>query len=100
MYDNVEIVVCDCLAVEFAKMLGAKVMLRGLRVMTDFEYELQMEAVNKTLDPEIETIFMMTSTQYSFLSSSSVKEMAKFGGDVSKLVPDNVNVALKRKYQK
>ena len=100
MYDNVEIVVCDCLAVEFAKRLGAKVMLRGLRVMTDFEYELQMEAVNKTLDPEIETIFMMTSTQYSFLSSSSVKEMAKFGGDVSKLVPGNVNAALKRKYQR
>lgn len=98
--DNVEIVVCDTLAVEFAKRLGVSVMLRGLRAMTDFEYELQMEAVNKTLDSNIETIFMMTSTNYSFLSSSAVKEMAKFGGDVTKLVPGNVCLELKKKFQK
>ncbi len=78
------------LTVEYAKMRGAKILLRGLRVLSDFEKELQMAHTNKTLSAEIETIFLATAKEYSFLSSSVVKEIAQFGGEISHLVPEDI----------
>ena len=99
-YKNVKIASTDKLTVDFAKEVGAFAMLRGLRMMSDFEYELQLSAINKALNDEIETIFVMSSHDLSFISSSSVKEMARFGGDVSLFVPKNVQIALEKKYKK
>lgn len=99
-YDNVIIDSTDKMTVEYAKSVGAFAMLRGLRMMSDFEYELQLSAINKALNDEIETIFVMSSHDLSFISSSSVKEMARFGGDVSLFVPKNVQIALEKKYKK
>lgn len=96
-YENVEIATTDLLTVEFAKQVNATAMLRGLRMVSDFEYELQMATLNKCLDDEIETIFIMSSHEYSFLSSSSVKEIVKFNGDVSMFVPKCVELALHQK---
>lgn len=87
---NVEVDSFEGLTVNYAKMRQAKVLLRGLRVLTDFEMELQMAHTNKTLLGEIETVFLATSNAYSFLSSSVVKEIAKFGGSVDHLVPKHV----------
>lgn len=98
-YPNISVVATDLLTVEFAKEVGATAMLRGLRMVSDFEYELQMATLNRHLNSNIETIFIMSSHEYSFLSSSSVKEIAKFGGDVTEFVPHNVKVALDLKYQ-
>ena len=96
-YENIEIATTDLLTVEFAKQVKATAMLRGLRMVSDFEYELQMATLNKCLDDEIETIFIMSSHEYSFLSSSSVKEIVKFNGDVSMFVPKCVELALHQK---
>lgn len=96
-YENIEITTTDLLTVEFAKKVNATAMLRGLRMVSDFEYELQMATLNKCLDDEIETIFIMSSHEYSFLSSSSVKEIVKFNGDVSMFVPKCVEIALHQK---
>ncbi len=96
-FDNVEVVSTNKLTVEFARSVNANFMLRGLRAVTDFEYELQLDTLNKSLAKEIETIFIMSSHEYSFLSSSVVKEIAMFHGDVSKLVPNVVRVALENK---
>lgn len=87
---NVEIDSFEGLTVDYAIMRGAKVLLRGLRVLSDFEQELQMAHTNKTLSNEIETIFLVTATEYSFLSSSIVKEIAKFGGSIDHLVSSYV----------
>lgn len=97
-YDNVVIDSTDKLTVEYAKSVGAFAMLRGLRMMSDFEYELQLSAINKVMEKEIETIFVMSSYDLSFISSSSVKEMAKFGGDISNFVPKVVKEAIKEKF--
>ena len=78
------------LTVEYAKMKGAKILLRGLRVLSDFEKELQMAHTNKTLSEDVETIFLATAKEYSFLSSSVVKEIAQFGGEISHLVPEEI----------
>ena len=83
------------LTVECAKTNQAKLILRGLRAMSDFEYELQIAHTNKSLNKEIETIFLSTNTNYSFLSSSLVKEVAKFGGEISHMVPICVENDLK-----
>ncbi len=99
-YPNIEVVPTNLLTVEFAEKVNANAMLRGLRMVSDFEYELQMATLNRHLNHDIETIFIMSSHEYSFLSSSSVKEIAKFGGDVSEFVPKNVKDALYLKYQK
>jgi len=99
-YSNIEIVQTDLLTVEFAKSVNACAMLRGLRMVSDFEYELQLATLNRTIDNTIETIFIMSSHEYSFLSSSSVKEIVQFGGDVSSFVPEPVKRALLEKYQK
>lgn len=88
--DKVEVDSFAGLTVEYAKQRRATVLLRGLRVLSDFEKELQMAHTNKTLYDEIETVFLATSTEYSFLSSSVVKEIAKFGGAIAHLVPENV----------
>ena len=87
---NVEVDSFRGLTVEYAKQRQAGVLLRGLRVLSDFEQELQMAHTNKTLWDEIETVFLATATEYCFLSSSIVKEIAKFGGSVAHLVPENV----------
>jgi pantetheine-phosphate adenylyltransferase len=87
---NVEVDCFDGLTVNYTKMRNAKVLLRGLRVISDFEKELQMAHVNKTLDSSIETVFLFTSNEYSFLSSSLVKEIASFGAPIDHLVPQHV----------
>lgn len=87
---NIEIDCFDALTVTYAKMKKAQVLLRGLRVLSDFEKELQMAHTNKTLAKDLETLFLATSTEYGFVSSSLVKEIAKFGGPVDHLVPQHV----------
>lgn len=87
---NVEVDSFSGLTVEYAKMKQAGVLLRGLRVMSDFEQELQMAHINKTLEYKIETIFLATNTELSFISSSVVKEIAKFGGGIDHLVTPNI----------
>lgn len=96
---NVSVDSYDGLLVDYAKMKNANVILRGLRAVSDFEYEMQISSVNKTLSSDIETFFMMTKNNYSFLSSSVVKEVAKFGGDISKFVPPVVEEAVIEKFK-
>ncbi|MDY0405983.1 pantetheine-phosphate adenylyltransferase [Virgibacillus sp. 179-BFC.A HS] len=86
------------LLIDYAKKKNAQVILRGLRAVSDFEYELQITSANRKLDKDVETLFMMTNNQYSFLSSSIIKEMAKYGSNVSDLVPSPVYSALRDKY--
>ena len=86
-HDNIEIDVFRELVVEFAHKWDAKAIVKGLRVISDFEWEFQMNQLNRTLAPEIETVYVMASAQVSFVSSSGVKEIAAFGGNVSALVP-------------
>jgi pantetheine-phosphate adenylyltransferase len=78
------------LVVEFAKNVGARAIVKGLRAISDFEYELEMNQLNRRQDPEIESVYLMASPQYSFLSSSGVKELATFGGKIDDLVPEEV----------
>ena len=85
--DNVEVDVFSELVVDFARKWDAKVIVKGLRVISDFEWEFQMNQLNRTLAPEIETVYVMASPQVSFVSSSGVKEIASFGGKVDELVP-------------
>lgn len=87
---NVKIVPFEGLLIDFAKEMEAKVIVRGLRAVTDFEYELQMAQTNHKLNSEIETLFMTTSLDYSYLSSSVVREIAAFDGDISQFVPEQV----------
>ncbi len=87
---NVKIVPFEGLTVDFAKAIGANMIVRGLRAVTDFEYELMMAQTNHKLEPGVETIFLTTNLAYSYLSSSIVKEVASFGGDISQFVPDSV----------
>ena len=96
--DNVEVDVFAELVVEFAKRWGASTMVKGLRVISDFEWEFQMNQLNRTLAPEIETVYVMASPQVSFVSSSGVKEIAAFGGNVHALVPDTVAGRLADKF--
>lgn len=88
--DNVEVLSFEGLLVDFAKLHNSKVILKGLRTMSDFEYEFQMALMNSKLNPDIETVFMMTSSAYSYVSSSSVKQVAKFGGSINGLVPEEL----------
>jgi pantetheine-phosphate adenylyltransferase len=88
--DNVEVDVFSELVVEFARKWEAKVIVKGLRVISDFEWEFQMNHLNRVLAPEIETVYVMSSPQFSFVSSSGVKEIASFGGRVDELVPEAV----------
>jgi pantetheine-phosphate adenylyltransferase len=96
--DNVEVDVFSELVVEFARRWNAKAIVKGLRVISDFEWEFQMNQLNRHLAPEIETVYVMASPQVSFVSSSGVKEIAAFGGRVEKLVPDTVARRLAEKF--
>jgi pantetheine-phosphate adenylyltransferase len=87
---NVQVKSFDTLVVDFARENGATAIVKGLRAISDFEYEFEMNQLNRKMAPDVESIYMMSSAQYSFLSSSGVKELAMFGGDLSGLVPDNV----------
>ncbi|MDI6715931.1 MAG: pantetheine-phosphate adenylyltransferase [Actinomycetota bacterium] len=94
-YKEIEVFSFDGLLVEFVKMHGARVIIRGLRAITDFEHEFQMAQLNRKLKPDIETVFMMASPEYAYLSSSAVKEIARYKGDISGLVPPNVEKTLR-----
>lgn len=96
--ENLEIDSLEGLTVDYARMQQAQVLLRGLRVLSDFEMELQMAHLNKTLSSEIETVFLATNNEYSFLSSSAVKEIAKFGGSVDRFVPPSVALEIYKCY--
>lgn len=96
---NVKIIPFEGLLVDFARKTDARMVIRGLRAITDFEYELQMSQTNHKMEPEVETVFLTTSLEYSYLSSTTVKEVAAFGGDISQFVPPVVleNIEKKRK---
>ena len=96
--DNVEVDVFKELVVEFARKWDAKVIVKGLRVISDFEWEFQMNQLNRTLAPEIETVYVMASPEVSFVSSSGIKEIAAYGGNVDKLVPKGVSKRLQELY--
>ena len=96
--DNVEIDVFSELVVDFARRWGAKTMVKGLRVISDFEWEFQMNHLNRTLAPDVETIYVMASPKFSFVSSSGVKEIAAFGGNVDELVPAAVAKRFRQMY--
>jgi pantetheine-phosphate adenylyltransferase len=89
-YDNVEVVSFDGLLVHFAQERGAQVIVRGIRAISDYEYELQMTLMNRRLCPEVETVFLMAGEAYSFISSKLVKEVIRLGGNISGLVPPSV----------
>jgi pantetheine-phosphate adenylyltransferase len=96
-WSNVEVDVFDGLLVEFARQRQAQVILRGIRAISDYEYELQMALMNRKLQPQIETVFMMPAEAYSYLSSKLVREIARLGGPVHGLVPETVEQRLKAK---
>jgi pantetheine-phosphate adenylyltransferase len=96
-YPNVEVDAFDGLLVDYASRKGASVILRGIRAVSDYEYELQMALMNRRLAPEIETVFMMAGEAYSFISSRLVKEVIRLGGNISGLVPPSVEERLKRR---
>ncbi|MFD2925406.1 pantetheine-phosphate adenylyltransferase [Halobacillus naozhouensis] len=96
---NVSVDACDGLLMDYAQDKGAQAIIRGLRAVSDFEYEMQITSMNRKLNEEIETFFMMTNNQYSFLSSSIVKEVAKYRANISDLVPPTVEKALRHKYK-
>ena len=91
---RIKVVSFDGLLIDFARENQASCIVRGLRAVTDFEYELQMTQTNKVIAPEIDTIFLTTSLKYSYLSSSTVRELAYFGADISRFVPENVKLRI------
>jgi pantetheine-phosphate adenylyltransferase len=95
--ENVSVEPFSILLVEFARQRGAMAIVKGLRAISDFEYELELNQLNRTQAPEIESVYLMASAKYSFLSSSGVKELATFGGDIDDLVPSEVAAALKER---
>ena len=94
---QVEVTGFDGLLVDFVRKKRGQAVLRGLRAVSDFEFEFQLALMNRKLDPNFETIFMMPNEEYTFLSSRMVKEIAKLGGDISQFVPQHVSVALRKK---
>ncbi|OHC67307.1 MAG: pantetheine-phosphate adenylyltransferase [Rhodocyclales bacterium RIFCSPLOWO2_02_FULL_63_24] len=98
-YANVEIHGFDCLLMDFMRQHGASVIMRGLRAVSDFEYEFQMAGMNRNLYPDVETVFLTPSDQYMFVSATMVREIASLGGDVSKFVPPQVQRRLAKKMQ-
>ncbi|SMG64948.1 pantetheine-phosphate adenylyltransferase, partial [methanotrophic bacterial endosymbiont of Bathymodiolus sp.] len=99
-FANVDIIGFDNLLVDCAKQQGANVVLRGLRAISDFEYEFQLAGMNRRLSPELETMFLTPAEQYEFISSSMIKEIARLGGDVSEFVPENVLNHLIKKFNR
>jgi pantetheine-phosphate adenylyltransferase len=94
---NIEVIGFDTLLVDCARQTGSAVILRGLRAVSDFEFEFQLAGMNRHLGPEIETVFLTPSERYAFISSSLIREIARFGGDVSEFVPQPVRNALQNK---
>jgi len=97
-HKNVTVTVCDCLIVDYLKKMGIKLLIRGVRGIEDFSYEFELSMMNKTLDPDIETIFMTTDPEFFVIRSSSIKELASFKGNLHGMVPPLVAKALKEKY--
>lgn len=97
---NIEIRPFSGLSVEFVHQCGANVIVRGLRAITDFEYELQMAQTNRVLAPDVDTVFLTTSLEYAYLSSTTVKEVASFNGDISKFLPPFVAEEVKKRLKK
>ena len=98
-FSNVEVIGFDTLLVDCAMEQGANVILRGLRAVSDFEYEFQLAGMNRHLSPELETMFLTPAEQYEFISSSMIREIAKLNGDVSAFVPDRVRLELIEKFK-
>jgi pantetheine-phosphate adenylyltransferase len=98
--DRVEVRSFSGLLVDFARETGAAAVIRGLRAVSDFEYEFQMALMNRRLNKEVETVFLMPSEEYTYLNSSVIREIASTGGDVSGFVPDAVAQALRKKYRR
>ena len=94
---NVEVEPFSILVVEFARQRGARAIVKGLRAISDFEYELEMNQLNRRQAPDVESVYLMASPQYSFIRSSGVRELATFGGDIDELVPAEVAAALKER---
>jgi pantetheine-phosphate adenylyltransferase len=99
-YGNVQVKPFDTLLVDFAREHGAKAIVKGLRAISDFEYEFEMNQLNRKMAPDIESIYLMAAPEFSFLSSSGVKEVAMFGGDISGLVPDRVAARLQEELKR
>ena len=97
VYTNVEVDSFDGLLVDYARRLGAQVLLRGIRAVSDYEYELQMAMMNRRLEPKLETMFMLPAEPYSYLSSRLVREIAQLGGSLTGLVPPEVEQRLRAK---
>jgi pantetheine-phosphate adenylyltransferase len=97
--ENVEVLGFSNLLVEFAQQIGAGVLIRGLRAVSDFEYEFQLASMNRHLAPDVETLFLTPDEEYSFISSSLVKEIARLDGDVSEFVSDEVRQAMRRRFE-
>jgi pantetheine-phosphate adenylyltransferase len=95
--ENVRVETFDILIVDYARQVGARAIVKGLRAISDFEYELEMNQLNRHIARDVESVYLMASPQYSFLSSSGIKEIAAFGGDISALVPGEVAEALQAK---
>ncbi|MGB5824209.1 MAG: pantetheine-phosphate adenylyltransferase [Proteocatella sp.] len=98
-FKNVKVDFFGGLLVDYCKDKDIKVIIRGLRAVSDYEYEMQIAQMNRNLNNNVETMFLMTNTKYSFLSSSVVKEVARFGGDISEIVPKSVEKKLKKIYE-
>jgi pantetheine-phosphate adenylyltransferase len=98
--DTVRVEPFSTLVVDFARSIGARAIVKGLRAISDFEYELEMNQLNRRQDPGIESVYLMASPQYSFLSSSGVKELATFGGRIDDLVPDEVSRRLQEELKR
>ncbi len=96
---NVRVLSFDGLLVDFAKKEKANIIVRGLRAVTDFEYELQIAQTNRIVTPDIDTMFLITSLEYAYLSSTIVKEVASYGGDISKFVPEAILPRIQEKYR-
>lgn len=97
--DDVKVDYFEGLLVEYAKKMGTNIVLRGMRTVSDFEYELQMALANKSLSPELETVFMVTDSEFSHISSSVIREVVSLGGSAANMVPELVAVRLKEKFQ-
>jgi len=97
--DNVEVIPFSGLLVDFMRQHNATTVIKGLRAVSDFEYEFQMALLNKNLDPDIETLFMMTNINYSYLSSSAVRELASYGGNIRDLVPEKIVDQIYKKFR-
>ena len=98
-YKNVGVHVCNTLISDYCRKVGASILLRGIRNINDFSYEFDLSLINRSLNPEVETLFVPTEQRYFLIRSSSIKELARFGGDISAMVPPIVEKAIKEKYK-